>query len=285
MSQGGRVSLYFIYLDRVAFYAAKKVPPAPCSPDSHQLPCSSTSTVPAHTVRTARALNSNGDSNHSQLHHDLQSSFPSLQKSQTETFPIRNPTKPKINNKTQQQQQQSKGEKNTNRQSKGRVSIELSSIQKHLSGKKKVGIEAVWGQSVILEKESEELYLLLSLLKHLLSLCIFSVTYTKKPILQKYLKYAPLYLEFSVQSRGSVSKRNQNIKIKIEQNRIEYLMPPKSTLLQDQHTFSYQSPIFPQRRKVQVAYIQRAAPECIFSNSLHYFAVSWGKLFGRMLSV
>lgn len=62
-------------------------------------------------------------------------------------------------------------------------------------------------------------------------------------------------------------------------------MPTNITLLWDWHTFSYKPPIFPQRRKAQVAYIQREAAESIFSNSLHYFAVSWRKLFGRVLSV
>lgn len=157
------------------------VPCAPCSPDSRGLPCRSTSTVPAHTVRTARALNSDGGSNHSQHQADLQSSSPSPPKIPNSTFPPQNPqTQNKqynsSNNKNNSNNQS--GEKNP-KQTKERVSIELSFIQKHLSGKKKVGTEADWGQPVISGKESVELYLL-SLLKHLLTPCVFSVTYTKK---------------------------------------------------------------------------------------------------------
>lgn len=90
--------------------------------------------------------------------------------------------------------------KNPNKRNKKIVSIELDFIQKHLSSKKKVGTEAGWGQPVILGKESEELYLLLSLLKkvwkffkslHLLS------HLDKKKVLEKCLKNALLYLDFS----------------------------------------------------------------------------------------
>lgn len=108
-------------------------------------------------------------------------------KPQTQPFalPKKNPkqtTKHNNNNNSNNQR-----EKTPNKQKKEGVSTELSFIQNHLSGKKKVGTEAGWGQPVILGKTSKQLYLLLSLLKDLLSPCTFSVTYTKKA-LEKYLK-------------------------------------------------------------------------------------------------
>lgn len=109
---------------------------------------------------------------------------PPPRKSQIQTFPLRNPTKPKINNKTQQQQSKKK-----TKQNKEKVSIELSFTQKHLSGKKKVGREAGWGQLVILGKESEELNKCLSR-ERVGKVPASSQSHKKKKkkILEKYLK-------------------------------------------------------------------------------------------------
>lgn len=119
------------------------VPPGPCIPDSCWLPGRSTSTVPAHTVRAARPLGSDGDSSHSQH-------LPP-EKTQTRPFPPKNPAKPKTNNKTQQQQQP-RGKK-PNKQTKERKNIYRCSKSICLAKKKKVGTESGWAQPVISGKK------------------------------------------------------------------------------------------------------------------------------------